>query len=59
MFFLQAHILFSFAFLLLFLPQYSFTDMLHFCEITTADMMTVQEMIVSQSQTVGNSAVLK
>jgi hypothetical protein len=38
--------------------MYSFTYVSCFCEITTAKMMTIQEIIVFQSQAIGKSALL-
>ncbi len=36
---------------------YAFTDAISFCEISTAEMMTVREMMVSESHSLGNSAI--
>jgi hypothetical protein len=36
---------------------YAFTDAITFCEISTAEMMTVWEMMVSESHSLGNSAI--
>jgi hypothetical protein len=36
---------------------YAFTDAISFCEISTAEMMTVREMMVSESHFLGNSAI--
>jgi hypothetical protein len=37
---------------------YSFTNVSRFCEITTAEMMTIQEVIVSQPQSIGKYTLL-
>jgi hypothetical protein len=36
---------------------YAFTNAISFCEISTADMMTVLEMMVSESHSLGSSAI--
>jgi hypothetical protein len=36
---------------------YAFTDAISFCEILTAEMMSVQEMMVSKSHSLGSSAI--
>jgi hypothetical protein len=38
--------------------MYSFTNVARFCEITTSEMMTIQEIIASQPQSIGKSTLL-